>query len=95
MGSHIVSWELCHDEELHECVVHHICKNPFCCNPAHLVKMTIKEHLRLHNGKLKKWQVLEIRAKYAIGKYTQKQLAKEYNVSLSTINHIIKNRTWN
>lgn len=29
-------------------VLHHVCKNPPCANPAHLVVMSPSEHLRLH-----------------------------------------------
>lgn len=38
--------------------------------------------------------VLEIREKFATGKYTYKELSKEYPVSVSGIPHIIKRRTW-
>jgi hypothetical protein len=37
-------------------------------------------------------QILEIRG-YK-GKYTQRVLAKMYNMSLANINHIINNKTW-
>ena len=36
----------------------------------------------------------EIRDLYAIGNYTQKELAIKYDVSNSTINNIIKNKRW-
>lgn len=38
--------------------------------------------------------VVEIREKYASGKYLQRELAKEYGVSLSTIGRIITNKRW-
>ena len=81
-----------------------MCKNKKCCNPFHLLMMTKKEHELLHSKekqgeknfsvKLKEWQVLKIRAKYATGKYTQNELAKEYNVSISTISFIVNRKTW-
>jgi len=39
-------------------------------------------------------QVGEIRRLYATGKYTYKQLGRIYNVSCTTIRHIIINRIW-
>lgn len=48
------------------------------------------------NGRAKlNWEkVKQIRKKYKKNKYTLLTLAKEYNVGLSTISHIIKNETW-
>jgi hypothetical protein len=46
------------------------------------------------NTKLKKWQVLEIRAKYIKGIITLKMLAKEYNVSMGNVADILHERTW-
>ena len=46
------------------------------------------------NSKLKKWQVLEIRARYIKGIVTLKMLAKEYGVSWPTIADIIKRKNW-
>ncbi len=39
-------------------------------------------------------EIREIRAKYSTRKYTQKQLAIEYNDSEGNINNIIKHRSW-
>lgn len=39
--------------------------------------------------KLTQEQVIEIREKYATGKYKQTQLAKEYLVSDPTISHVV------
>ena len=44
--------------------------------------------------KLNQEKVNEIRIKYNSGYYTQKQLAKEYNVSIATISLIINNKRW-
>lgn len=31
--------------------VHHLCKQPLCCNPDHLTTITPAQHARLHNPK--------------------------------------------
>ena len=45
-------------------------------------------------SKLTEKIVLEIRADWATGKYTQKELAKKYDVSISTISNIVNRKTW-
>lgn len=44
--------------------------------------------------KLSKIQVIEIREKYATKKYSQTELACEYNVARATIGKIVNNLTW-
>ena len=44
--------------------------------------------------KLKTLEVLEIRRLYATGKYTQRMLAKMYNITQSAIKSITKRQTW-
>lgn len=39
--------------------------------------------------------VQEIREKYGTGRYSQKELAKEYNVGKSTISRVVRNLLWN
>ena len=100
--AHIVSWELHNGRKVKNGhIIHHKCKNKKCCNPEHLQEITNSYHSKFHNlgekccfSKLKEWQVLEIRSKYATGKYTQKQLAKEYNVARTIINRIINRKIW-
>lgn len=47
------------------------------------------------NAKFSKNKILEIRGKYNTGKYTQKELAKEYNSTPSYISQIILKKIWN
>ena len=105
-SAHVVSWELRHGRKVAEgCVVHHTCGNRKCCNPGHLIELSKKDHYDLHkcdkargeshgSVKLKVEQVLEIRAKYLLGKYTHRQLAKEYGMDHTTIGRIINRKSW-
>ena len=44
--------------------------------------------------KLSEKDVLEIRKKYKSGKYTQKELAKKFNIARTTVSNITKNVSW-
>ena len=102
--AHIVSWEWHNGRKVKDgYVLHHKfkCGNKKCVNPMHLQEMTDSKHKSLHksggnnpNSKLTEQQVLEIRADWATGKYTQKQLAKKYDVSIPTISRIINRKIW-
>ena len=46
------------------------------------------------NTKLSGEQVLEIRYKYSSGNYTQKNLSKEYKVTVTNICSIVNRRSW-
>lgn len=45
-------------------------------------------------SKLTPMLVMEMRDKYATGKYTQPMLSREYLVSLSTVRNIVNGTTW-
>ena len=102
--AHIVSWELHNGRKVKDgYVLHHKfkCGNKKCVNPMHLQEMTEAEHLSLHNSgennpnsKLTEKIVLEIRADWATGKYTQQQLAEKYDVSRSLIGLIVNRKIW-
>lgn len=41
------------------------------------------------------WELVdEIREKYKTGNYSQRQLAKEYNISSTTIGQVLRNQAW-
>ena len=95
--AHVVSWELHNGRKVKDgYVLHHKCKhgNKKCVNPMHLQEMTEAKHLSLHNSKLTEKIVLEIRADWATGKYTQQHLAEKYDVSRSLIGQIVNRKIW-
>jgi hypothetical protein len=86
----------------------HTCPNKHCVNPAHLYWGTPQDNSndsikfgtqifgeRCPRAKLTEIQVKEIRAKYANGNITQRQLSIEYGVNPPAINNIINGRRWN
>lgn len=88
----------------------HKCDNPMCVNPDHLFMGTRQDNVNDReyknrnnhvfgessaSSKLTNEQVLEIIEKYATGKYTQRSLAKEFNLKdHSTIGSILRRETW-
>ena len=88
------------------CVLH-LCDNPPCCDPDHLVLGTKAENNRQaaernrmqrgsgrYNAKLDENKVLLIRGAYAAGGVSQHQLAREYGVSAMAINRAINGTRW-
>ena len=54
----------------------------------------VRKGEQVNTVKLTEKQVLKIRKMYRTGKYTQKQLAKIFNVNQTNISWIVTNRTW-
>lgn len=87
-------------------LVRHVCDNPPCCNPAHLLPGTFADNARdamerdrvcfgsrQHAAKLKEGQVLIVRSLLASG-LTQREVAERFGVNQSTISDIAKGVTW-
>lgn len=105
--AHRVSWEITNGKASDGLVVRHSCDNPNCVNPNHL---SLGSHLdnsrdmvnrnrqskgeRNGNCKLTRFQVEEIRNKYARSNTTLAALGREYNVTYQQISYIVKNLGW-
>ena len=89
--------------------IRHKCDNPPCVNPEHLETGTNAQNVQdkmdrgrftpkvgsVHGmSKLTESDVLAIRAEYAAGGITHKQLGIRYGVCEASVQHITKRRTW-
>jgi hypothetical protein len=106
-GSHRISYFLHNGPFDYSLCVCHKCDNPICVNPDHLFLGSIVDNTkdmvakcRTSKGenrptaKLTETQVLEIRSKYATGKYSQRDLGKEYGIDWGNIHCITARKTW-
>lgn len=81
-------------------VIMHICDNPACCNPKHLILGTQNDNIqdminkkrfvpKVTPYKLTKSQMIEIKNKFTGKRGDKMKLAKEYNVVITTISNIL------
>lgn len=84
----------------------HSCHNPSCCNPNHLRPGTANDNTqdmvqagRAMDGekstaKLTNSQVLEMRALFETGNYSQEELAGRFGVGRQNVSCIVRYKTW-
>ena len=104
--THRLAWELTHGPIPEGLWILHHCDTPLCVNPAHLYAGTRQDNWddvvardrrkgeRSPSAKLTDTQVREIRAIYAAGGISQRALAKQYGISNSTIDLVVRRVRW-
>lgn len=107
-GAHVVAWALANDQPIPTSVhnpVCHACNNRGCVNPAHLYLGTPGSNMRdavragTHAGwrarrSLSPSQVRRIRKLWASGEWSQRAIAKKFNVSPRVIGSVLGGETY-
>ncbi len=106
---HKLAYRIFHGDLLDGAVVRHTCDNPPCVNPNHLIAGTVADNNRdrAERGRsyrpvgqknaaaqLTDAQVVEMRALYAAGAVSQRQLGQRYGITQSTVSAIVRGQTW-
>ena len=99
LKSHRISWEIHFGRIKPGLVIRHLCHNPECCNPSHLMPGTHAEnHLDMELAGRMKVPGSKVTAQQAIEIFKSEEsgpaLAKKYGVSNSTISCIRTGKTW-
>lgn len=107
LKAHRVAFEIANGPFDPDKQVCHTCDNPRCCNPEHLFLGTNQEntadrHQKLRDAacersgvaKLTAEEVLQIRDRYACGGASMRSIAKDFGVSMATVQRITTRTTW-
>jgi hypothetical protein len=105
--AHVLAYEEAYGIRLPFMIVRHLCNNPSCINPDHLILGTLQDNVAdrvrsgnsargSHNGraKLTEAQAQEIREILAVGKMNFSQIARKYGVDRRVIYQIRKGLNW-
>ena len=107
--SHRLAWEFCFGPIPDGLLVRHMCHNPACCNPTHLLLGTAKDNfedkvrakregnsvmLKGEENVNSKLTEVQVREIRAATGKTVRQMAKEYGVSKTLISAVRCNQTW-
>lgn len=105
--AHRMAYELAHGAIPADLCVCHRCDTPRCVNPDHLFLGTHQDNVRDRNAKgrqargeshsrakLTAEQIRDIRARYARGGISQRELAADYGLTKSGIAAIVSGRSW-
>lgn len=96
--AHQVALALCGETVPAGHEIRHLCDNPRCCNPGHLVPGTRRENVRdrLTKGRGYKlnMELAEIIRRRVESGETQTAVAKSMGVSRPCVSNIMRGRTW-
>ena len=105
--AHRIAYEIHKGPIPKHCVVMHVCDNPRCINPDHLVAGSIADNVadkvatgrqargeKNGRAKLRPRQVATIRRLHRAGRLTKSQLARQYSVDRGSIGRILSRKTW-
>lgn len=108
-GAHRVSWQMANGQIPGGLHVLHRCDVRSCVNPAHLFLGTNADNMRDRDAKgrqvgspgerhpaarLTNSNVVLLRHVYAMGGYTQRELAPLFGLSQSAVSAVVRRKTW-
>lgn len=109
ISAHRFSYELYYGTIKDGLFVLHRCDNKLCVNPEHLFLGTSSDNNKDRANKQRSWrptgelhpvhiltekEVLMIRKQYKTGMFSQRALARKYNVAQWTIGKVLNRLTW-